>query len=39
MDAGLIWIGPSPLPFEQMGDKMSTRQIMKAAGVPVIPWC
>ena len=37
MDAGLIWIGPSPQAIEQMGDKMSARQIMKAAGVPVIP--
>ena len=30
-------IGPSPQAIEQMGDKMSARQIMKAAGVPVIP--
>jgi acetyl-CoA carboxylase biotin carboxylase subunit len=37
MDAGLIWIGPSPQAIEQMGDKMSARQIMKQAGVPVIP--
>ena len=37
MDAGLIWIGPSPQAIEQMGDKMSARQIMKAANVPVIP--
>ena len=37
MDAGLVWIGPSPQAIEQMGDKMSARQIMKAAGVPVIP--
>ena len=37
MDAGLIWIGPSPQAIEQMGDKMSARQIMKRAGVPVIP--
>ena len=37
MDAGLVWIGPSPQAIEQMGDKMSARQIMKRAGVPVIP--
>ena len=37
MNAGLIWIGPSPQAIEQMGDKMSARQIMKGAGVPVIP--
>ena len=37
MDAGLVWIGPSPHAIEQMGDKMTARKTMKAAGVPVIP--
>ncbi len=36
-DAGLIWIGPSPEAIEKMGDKMTARQTMRAAGVPVIP--
>ena len=36
-DAGLIWIGPSAGAIEKMGDKMTARQTMRAAGVPVIP--
>ncbi|MFZ9048148.1 MAG: acetyl-CoA carboxylase biotin carboxylase subunit [Poseidonia sp.] len=36
-EAGLIWIGPSPEAIEKMGDKMTARQTMRAAGVPVIP--
>ena len=36
-DAGLNWIGPSPRAIEMMGDKMTARRTMKAAGVPVIP--
>ena len=35
--AGLTWIGPSALAIEKMGDKMTARQTMRAAGVPVIP--
>ena len=37
MDAGLVWIGPSPFAISQMGDKMTARIAMKKAGVPVIP--
>jgi acetyl/propionyl-CoA carboxylase alpha subunit len=37
MDAGLVWIGPSPYAIEQMGDKMTARMTMREAGVPVIP--
>ena len=37
MDAGLIWIGPSPEAITKMGDKMTARITMKEAGVPVIP--
>ena len=37
MDAGLIWVGPSPDAITKMGDKMTARITMKAAGVPVIP--
>ena len=35
--AGLTWIGPSAMAIETMGDKMTARQTMRAAGVPVIP--
>ena len=35
--AGLTWIGPSAMAIEKMGDKMTARQTMRAAGVPVIP--
>ncbi|MGB0235984.1 MAG: acetyl-CoA carboxylase biotin carboxylase subunit [Poseidonia sp.] len=35
--AGLTWIGPSAMAIENMGDKMTARQTMRAAGVPVIP--
>ena len=37
IDAGISWIGPSPKAIEMMGDKMTARMTMKAAGVPVIP--
>ncbi|MEC7228749.1 MAG: biotin carboxylase N-terminal domain-containing protein [Candidatus Thermoplasmatota archaeon] len=37
IDAGVTWIGPSPQAIEMMGDKMTARMTMKAAGVPVIP--
>ncbi len=33
--AGLIWVGPPPAAIEQMGDKISARNLMAAAGVPV----
>ena len=36
-EAGLVWIGPSAEAIENMGDKMTARQTMRAAGVPVIP--
>jgi acetyl/propionyl-CoA carboxylase alpha subunit len=36
-NAGLQWVGPSPEAIEQMGDKMTARITMRAAGVPVIP--
>ncbi len=35
IEAGLTWIGPSPEAIEQMGDKISARNLMAAAGVPV----
>jgi acetyl-CoA carboxylase, biotin carboxylase subunit len=33
--AGLTWVGPPPAAIEQMGDKISARNLMAAAGVPV----
>ncbi len=35
IEAGLIWIGPSPAAMEQMGDKINARNLMERAGVPV----
>tara|TARA_B100000767_G_scaffold103029_1_gene98881 strand:+ start:1654 stop:3159 length:1506 start_codon:yes stop_codon:yes gene_type:complete len=36
-EAGIQWVGPSPQAIEKMGDKMTARITMRAAGVPVIP--
>jgi len=35
LDAGLTWIGPSPEAIEAMGDKISARNLMREAGLPV----
>ena len=35
--AGLTWVGPPPAAIGQMGDKISARNLMEAAGVPVSP--
>ncbi|HEX3707412.1 MAG TPA: biotin carboxylase N-terminal domain-containing protein [Mycobacteriales bacterium] len=37
IDAGLVWVGPSPESMRAMGDKISARNLMAAAGVPVAP--
>lgn len=37
VSAGLVWIGPSPHAITSMGDKMTSRIMMREAGVPVIP--
>ena len=37
IDAGLIWIGPSPSAIRAMGSKTESRARMSAAGVPVVP--
>jgi acetyl/propionyl-CoA carboxylase alpha subunit len=37
LDAGLIWIGPSPEAIGAMGSKTEARGRMEAAGVPVLP--
>ncbi len=36
-DAGIIFIGPSIDAIQRMGDKITARQTMIAAGVPVVP--
>jgi acetyl-CoA carboxylase biotin carboxylase subunit len=35
IDAGLVWVGPSPDAIEAMGDKVKARNRMSSAGVPV----
>ena len=37
IDAGLVWVGPAPDAIDAMGDKISARNRMAAAGVPVAP--
>ena len=37
VDAGLVWVGPSPAAIDSMGSKIDARQLATAAGVPVIP--
>lgn len=37
IDAGLIFVGPSPDAIRAMGSKTESRQRMKTAGVPIVP--
>ncbi len=37
VDAGITFIGPSPEAMRQMGDKVTARRTVVAAGVPVVP--
>ena len=37
LDEGLIFIGPRPSSIALMGDKLAARELMRKAGVPVIP--
>jgi acetyl-CoA carboxylase biotin carboxylase subunit len=37
IEAGLVWVGPSPASIEQMGDKIQARNMMERSGVPVAP--
>lgn len=34
-EAGLSWVGPSAEAIEQMGDKVESRRVVAAAGVPI----
>jgi acetyl-CoA carboxylase biotin carboxylase subunit len=36
-DAGLVFVGPSAAAMRRMGDKVSAKQAMLAAGVPCVP--
>ena len=36
-DAGLVWIGPPPDAIEVMGSKVAARELMRSAGVPIVP--
>ena len=35
--AGIAWIGPPPEAIEAMGSKTRARELMRAAGVPIVP--
>jgi acetyl/propionyl-CoA carboxylase alpha subunit len=37
VDAGLIWVGPSPEAVASMGSKIEARRVAERTGVPVIP--
>lgn len=36
-DAGIIFVGPSPAAIDAMGSKIAAKDMMRAAGVPVLP--
>ncbi len=37
IDAGLVWVGPSPDAIETMGSKLASKALMAGAGVPTLP--
>ncbi|MCA1227599.1 biotin carboxylase N-terminal domain-containing protein [Saccharopolyspora sp. 6M] len=37
LDAGLVWIGPTPQAIRDLGDKVTARKIALAAGAPLVP--
>ncbi|MDQ6964508.1 MAG: acetyl-CoA carboxylase biotin carboxylase subunit, partial [Mariprofundales bacterium] len=37
IESGYSWIGPSPQSMRDMGDKVKAKELMRAAGVPLIP--
>ncbi|MHB1467842.1 MAG: acetyl-CoA carboxylase biotin carboxylase subunit [Solirubrobacteraceae bacterium] len=36
-DAGIVFVGPSASAIDAMGSKTKARELMKAAGVPIVP--
>jgi acetyl-CoA/propionyl-CoA carboxylase biotin carboxyl carrier protein len=36
-DEGIVWIGPPPSAIDAMGSKTKARDLMKNAGVPIVP--
>ncbi|MET8762193.1 acetyl/propionyl/methylcrotonyl-CoA carboxylase subunit alpha [Lentzea sp. NPDC004782] len=37
IDAGLVWIGPTPQAIRDLGDKVTARHIAMRAGAPLVP--
>jgi acetyl-CoA/propionyl-CoA carboxylase biotin carboxyl carrier protein len=37
IDAGIVWIGPSPQSIRDLGDKVTARHIAMRAGAPLVP--
>ncbi|WP_263249432.1 acetyl/propionyl/methylcrotonyl-CoA carboxylase subunit alpha [Saccharopolyspora rosea] len=37
IDAGLVWVGPSPQAIRDLGDKVTARHIAMRAGAPLVP--
>ena len=37
VDAGLVWVGPSPEAIASMGDKLAAKKMITAAQVPTLP--
>jgi acetyl/propionyl-CoA carboxylase alpha subunit len=37
VDAGLVFVGPSPASIAALGDKLAARRVAAATGVPVVP--
>ncbi|GAA3588608.1 biotin carboxylase N-terminal domain-containing protein [Klugiella xanthotipulae] len=37
INAGMVWIGPSPEAIEQLGDKVSARHVAEKVGAPLAP--
>lgn len=37
VDAGIIWIGPTPEAIERLGDKVSARHVAQKVGAPLAP--
>ena len=37
IDAGVVWVGPPPPVIAALGDKVRAKELMAAAGVPLLP--